>query len=180
MVNKAIFIYLIIFFSLILTGCHNFRLQSNSQYSNSNKSLACVREENNLNEFNPIVLYKVMVSCIKNNLYEKGIFLYLLAGSYTYYDANRINTFYARKVHHNLLAENLAFLTKAEYNSFWSNLKDFMEQDKQRKMVCVKIEQVGAPNYHPSYMLKNKVSNVSQYGVDYILFKKSVNSYLNC
>lgn len=121
-----------------------------------------------------------MVDCIKINQYKNGIFLYLLAGSYTYYDANRINTFYARKVHHDLFTENLALLTIAEYNSFWRILKNFMQQENQRKMVCSKIERIGGPDYQPIYMLRNKVTTISRYNIDYVLFKKSLNNYLNC
>ncbi|WGL98978.1 hypothetical protein QE177_03520 [Arsenophonus sp. aPb] len=180
MVGKTIFIYLIIFFSGIISGCHTFFDQSNSPVSGLNNNLQCAKVKGNLNKSTPIVLYKGMVDCIKLHQYEKGVFLYSLAGSYTYYDANRINTFYARKAHHDLLTENLAFLTKAEYNSFWIFLNNFMQQDKQKKMICSKIEQVGAPDYQPIYMLKNKVSTISRYDIDYALFKKSLNNYLNC
>ncbi|WP_119712466.1 hypothetical protein [Arsenophonus endosymbiont of Aleurodicus floccissimus] len=116
-----------------------------------------------------------MVDYIKINQYKNGIFLYLylLARNYTYYDANRINTFYARKVNHDLLTENLALLTIAEYNSFWHILKNFMQQENQRKMLCSKIERIGAaPDYQPIYMLRNKVTKISRYNIDYVLFKK--------
>lgn len=180
MISKTIFIFLIIFFSGIISGCHNFYKQNNSLISESNNNLACAKVKSNLNKSTPIVLYKGMVDCIKTHQYKKSIFLYLLAGSYTYYDANRINTFYARKVHHDLLIENLAFLSEAEYNSFWVILNNFMLQDKQKKMICSKIEQVGAPNYQPIYMLRNKISTMRRYNIDYVLFKKSLNNYLNC
>ncbi|QBY42356.1 hypothetical protein QE197_03450 [Arsenophonus nasoniae] len=180
MVGKTIFIYLIIFFSCIISGCHTFPDQNISPISGLNNNLECAKVKGNFNKFTPIVLYKGMVDCIKINQYKNGMFLYLLAGSYTYYDANRINTFYARKVHHDLLTENLAFLTKAEYNSFWIILNKFMQQDKQKRMICSKIEQVGAPDYQPIYMLRNKVSTISRYEIDYVLFKKSLNNYMNC
>lgn len=47
-----------------------------------------------------------------------------------------------------------------------------MQQDKQKRMICSKIEQVGAPDYQPIYMLRNKVSTISRYEIDYVLFKK--------
>lgn len=180
MVVKTIFIYLITFFSCIISGCHNFPAQNNAQVSGLNNNLECAKVKGNLNKSTPIVLYKGMVDCIKLHQYEKSVFLYSLAGSYTYYDANRINTFYAKKVHHDLLTENLAFLTKTEYHSFWIILNNFMQQDKQKKMICSKIEQVGAPDYQPIYMLRNKVSTISRYDIDYVLFKRSLNNYLNC
>uniref|UniRef100_A0A3B0LZF9 Lipoprotein n=1 Tax=Arsenophonus endosymbiont of Trialeurodes vaporariorum TaxID=235567 RepID=A0A3B0LZF9_9GAMM len=180
MVSKTIFIYLIIFFPCIISGCHSFRDQSNFSGSDLNNNLECEKVKSNLNKSTPIVLYKGMVDCIKINQYKNGIFLYLLAGSYAYYDANRINTFYARKVHHDLLTENLALLTTAEYNSFWRILKNFMQQENQRKMVCSKIERIGVPDYQPIYMLRNKVTTISRYNIDYVLFKKSLNNYLNC
>ncbi|HGJ5892614.1 MAG TPA: hypothetical protein ACHBZA_15390 [Arsenophonus apicola] len=180
MVSKTIFIYLVIFFSCIISGCHNFHDQTNLSISGLNNHLECTTVKNNLNKSTPIVLYKRMVDCIKLHQYEKGVFLYSLAGSYTYYDANRINTFYAKKVHHNLLIKNLAFLTKAESNSFWIILNNFMQQDKQKKMICSKIEQVGAPDYQPIYMLRNKIRTISRYDIDYVLFKKSLDNYLNC
>lgn len=129
------------------------------------------------NQLAPDILYSKMNNCIHDNEYNKAIKLYLLAGSYTNYDYNRVKTQYAKNQHRKLLSNSLLTLTDTQKGTFWNEVKKTMSNEREN--YCNEVLNIGPPLYEPSYMYidtQNKIED-SFNGLNW---KKSVNEYLEC
>ena len=129
------------------------------------------------NGLEPEILYARMNSCIYSNEYNKATKLYLLAGSYTYYDYNRVKTQYAKNQHTRLLSNSLLTLTDIQKNTFWDEVKKVMNHEKENN--CNEIFNIGPPIYEPNYMYLDEKNKII-YPFNENNWKKSVNEYLGC
>ncbi|QJU42303.1 hypothetical protein [Serratia marcescens] len=100
----------------------------------------------------PPALYQQMNRCIEQDNYRAATLLFSLAGTYSWYDAARVDTPLAKSQHSALLADTLVSLSSAKRDMFWGYIQSILGSPQQLKVVCHKIRLIGRPQYQATYM----------------------------
>jgi hypothetical protein len=106
------------------------------------------------NTVTPPDLYDDMVQCAKQSQYEKGADLFALAGTYTFYDALRVEDTSAHRAHGLLLQESLNSLDISRKNALKGEIKKTLGSAEKLASACAEVSRVGAPGYYPAYMVR--------------------------
>lgn len=168
----------------LTVGCKSTKTliinDSNYDLPNQNDLVLCSKKIVKAASTYPKMLYSEMNNCINSNHFDEATFLYALAGSYTWYDAVRVDTQYARSMHSRLLKESLSQLSQKQREVFLEQLQiNFGDVDK-KKSLCDKVKRVGAPAYQANYMFIDN-SGVADYVIsDDVNWDATVNSYMLC
>ncbi|XBS70303.1 hypothetical protein ABK905_03285 [Acerihabitans sp. KWT182] len=168
---------------LILTGCASSPMKSSQKENPRGAYLAqvanpgCLPRSSINNTLTPPVLYQGMVSCIKANNLSDGVLLFALAGSYSYFDALRVDTDQARQAHSTMLGEALKSITSAQQQAFWREINGRFSNKQQLTALCGQLQDIGKPVYSPSYV---QTSQGSVAPGDSQLWHRALNGYMHC
>lgn len=170
--------------SLLITGCQP------SSFKKTNKTVEhrvtfkqngeCHSDLIDFSTDTPPKMYQVMNSCIIDGHFKEATFLYTLAGSYTLYDAMKINTQYAHSMHNKILKNSLDQLKPEQKTSFLHHLRSTLSKPEEKIFFCQKVKETGGPNYFPSYMLISPVKRDNELFLEGITWDKAVDQYLEC
>ena len=128
----------------------------------------------------PDAIYAEMNTCVRSQQFDRAVFLYALAGSYTWFDANRIGTQYAKMAHGKRLGEALALLSEREVSLFWENIRATMQDPSKKNQICEKVKLAGMPTHSVNYMRVEKSSDVIDKPREQYQWDMAVNNYLLC
>ncbi len=180
--------------SVFISGCSlKQEPQSQSETPGSLKSaqsIGCISVSKLVKTSTPPDIYNGMVECAREGKYSEGVYLFALAGVYTAYDRSRVFDKSAHQVHTVLPKNALNAIKEPNKSAFWKEVKNTLGNSKQLLPVCREIARIGAPDYHPEYMIqhggmgatlgKNKTDGlVSSFNSDKA-WKQALLSYLNC
>jgi hypothetical protein len=178
------FILLMLFLTSLLTGCSNSSISGNKKSATATNYLSqvaspgCLAPASINNTLTPPVLYQGMVSCIKGNNANNGILLYALAGTYSYFDALRLDTDEARQAHSAMLGEALKMVSKDQQQAFWRTLNDRFSDKNQLAAVCRQVQRIGKPVYAPAYLSLPPGGGAA--GQENAFWNNAMNGYLHC
>lgn len=128
----------------------------------------------------PAALYEEMIACVGKSNYEKSVYLYGLAGSYTWFDTTRVKSHYARAMHIRLLSNSMAKIAETQREELWMYIQSTMNDSTKRNNLCNRVKSTGMPLYYPEYMLLDKTSEQFYSDVDENSWSAVVNNYLDC
>ena len=118
-----------------------------------------------------------MVSCIKANNLSDGVLLFALAGTYSYFDALRVDTDKARQAHSSMLGEALKSINNDQQQTFWRAINERFSNKQQLAALCRQVQDIGKPVYSPVYVL----SSEGRAGAgDIQLWNSALNGYMHC
>lgn len=177
-----------LFLSLLLVGCQSAtRSVPDSAGSNSRNSTslevagkACRTDPLYSASGGPDELYAEMTECVRAQKFDRAVFLYALAGSYTWFDANRIGTQYAKMAHGKRLGEDLAQLSEKQVSQFWERIRATMQDPAKKSMICYRVKQAGMPSHSIDYMRVDKSSGVPAKPKEQYQWDMAVDNYLLC
>lgn len=175
-----------------LTGCADLRPAGQPATADSQTMPAappltsgCLAPAQLNNRLTPPLLYRSLASCIDKQRYPEAVALFALAGSYTWYDALRLDSDAARQAHSQLLALTLRPLNKARQQAFWQLARQQLQQQPELAAVCQRVLEIGKPAYQPTYLLPGGDGNQhSAAAADSTAseadWRAAVNGYLHC
>lgn len=103
----------------------------------------------------PPDLYRGMVECVRQDNYAYAVYLFALAGTYTYYDALRVSDSSAHQAHSVLLQRSLSSLGKSKRDLLFEELRKTLGNKEKLPGVCAEVSRIGAPHYYPRYMVQH-------------------------
>ncbi|CNF34598.1 hypothetical protein [Yersinia kristensenii] len=169
--------------SLVVSGCQSpISMQSHPQQelpTNDLNNQTC-RTDYPTASSGPDVIYTDMIACVQAQQLDKAVFLYALAGSYTWFDAKRIATQYARMAHEKRLGKALAQLTEKQHAQFWDHLRATMNDGSKKNGLCERIKATGIPTHSASYMSIDKTANSTGIPAERHQWDSAVNNYMTC
>lgn len=114
--------------------------------------LTCISLDEVQTSYTPPDLYVAVKDCIINDQYQQAAELFMLAGTYAYYDKLRVTDTSAHQASSALVLRYIRPL-HTEYPEKIKNWSKFMDaQVVENKDVCDKLSSVRKPDYEPVYM----------------------------
>ncbi|QWA10491.1 hypothetical protein GTU79_25355 [Sodalis ligni] len=168
---------------MILTGCTSSPMKSTKKDNPGGKYLTqvanpgCLPHASLNNTLTPPVLYQGMVSCIKANNLNDGALLFALAGTYSYFDALRVDTDQARQAHSSMLGEALKSINNDQRQAFWRAINARFSNKQQLAALCRQVQDIGKPIYAPAYVLTGRENAGAG---DITLWNSALNGYMHC
>lgn len=104
------------------------------------------------NNWTPADIYPGVYSCIQKNDYVDALGLFLLAGSYGYFDALRVSDPTARDAPAVLIDQMSSGLTPEQKSEFAKAAAQILEDPSP---LCVQLQKLGPPDYFPTYMIQH-------------------------
>jgi hypothetical protein len=150
--------------------------------------IGCENLENLTNEHTPADVIKGLTKCLKQKRFKKGAYLHAFAGIYAYFDRLRVADKTAHGAHSMLLAQNLRSV-RDSMNPFKKEVKNVLGEKTELSKVCKKIIKIGAPGYHPMYMIHHGLNTLNGGGTQNGLvnefnsdnaWKVSLEKFLKC
>lgn len=133
------------------------------------------------NRQTPPILYRALASCIRAQHYQDGVLLFALAGSYSWYDALRVDSDEAREAHSLLLAETLKSVDKRRRQAFWMVAKATLADKQGRQTICQRIQAIGKPTYLPDYLSSFAAAGALTRPMDdEAMWKAAMAGYVHC
>ncbi|MFT8209922.1 MAG: hypothetical protein ACMZI0_03595 [Symbiopectobacterium sp.] len=174
--------------SLLLVGCQSpTRSLSDSAGNNSGNNTAlehagqtCRTDSLYGASGGPDALYAEMNECLRIHKFDRAVFLYALAGSYTWFDANRIGTQYAKMAHGKRLGEALAQLSEKQVSQFWEHIRATMQDPGKKAIMCDKVKLAGMPTHSADYMRVEKSAGAFDKPREQQQWDMAVSNYLLC
>ena len=136
-----------------------------------------------------------MDSCIKESKYVDAVHFFALAGTYSFYDTQRVADTTGHQIHSLLLQQFLATLNKKQSDRLLKELNKTLGDKNKLSSVCTKIRSISAPDYYPEYMINHGLGavtgkNETDYGQSANglianfnaknAWEKSLDGYLHC
>ena len=118
-------------------------------------TIGCIPLAEAKNTFTPPDLYKGVEACVAQDNYNLAVRLFVLAGMYSWFDADRITDESAAQARTILITNTFAAMPEGKKAKF-SEALDPLTKNPDPALVeklCDEVEKVGAPNYYPSYMI---------------------------
>lgn len=172
---------------MVISGCQTGQYQSNKVELSSSGEFhdiiyqeACSQNLKSPTLNNPALLYREMENCVKIGRFDNAVFFFGLAGSYTWFDAQRVNSQYARSMHSKLLAEAMGNLLKEQKDKLWNHIQMTMNNSEKKQILCRKVSATGAPSYDVDYMLLEKKKVTTDPLMVGSRWSLAVKSYLEC
>ncbi|WP_413727217.1 hypothetical protein [Sodalis sp. RH19] len=130
----------------------------------------------------PPVLYQGMVSCIKTGRQADAVFLFAMAGTYSYFDALRLDTDAARQAHSSMLGEALKMINANQQQLFWQSANGTLGNRQQLAALCRQVDAIGKPVYFPQYVMQptGTGAGAAMPANTDPLWKTAMNGYLHC
>lgn len=134
------------------------------------------------NRLTPPMLYRALASCIRAQHYQDAVLLFALAGSYSWYDALRVDSDEAREAHSLLLAETLRSVDKRRRQAFWMVAKATLADKQGRQTICQRIQAIGKPTYLPDYLSSFAAAGALTRPMDdeAMMWKAAIAGYVHC
>lgn len=126
----------------------------------STQDIGCVPVSDLKNTYTPPDLYKGMVECINQDNYSFAAYLFALAGTYARYDTFRVMDITAHDAGQVLVQESLGPLNSTHQNAFGQELQNTLGDSNELPNICRELEQIGAPQYHPHYMIQHGMNAI--------------------
>lgn len=119
------------------------------------QTVGCIPLVEARNTFTPPDLYQGVEACVAQDNYDLAVRLFVLAGIYSWFDADRITDKTAAQARTILIANTFATMPQGKKAKF-SKALDRLTKTPDPALVeklCDDVEKVGAPTYYPSYMI---------------------------
>ncbi|PJK10391.1 hypothetical protein CO614_03125 [Lysobacteraceae bacterium NML120232] len=149
-------------FALGLLGCNqasdaqaqvrDHQAQGNLE---SRHTLGCITLAEAKNQYTPADLFSSAAACVQANKPEQVADLYILARSYGSFDAKRVSDQSAHQAVLVLQMQAFAGMSEEFNKQVSETLKTKTNDPAEHSRICRQIKQLGAPAYHPSYMLQH-------------------------
>lgn len=155
----------------------------------STNEVGCANSSTLSNKFTPADLYRGVNTCLKDDNYRDGVFLFALAGVYGRFDTFRVKDKTAHQAITVLMMNTLGSLDKTKSEFIKSELKKVSGNPNKLQEMCTEIKRIGVPNYHPQYMIQHGMNaftggNSNSGLVDSFdanaAWVKALDSYLHC
>ena len=118
----------------------------------------CVEISEITNKHNPADILNGMERCIKKKEFDKAAKLFAIAGVYGKYDSYRVKDKSAHQALLVLQQKVLLNVNEDEKNNVIASLKKVLKKGSEElNQVCQEIRKVGAPKYHPKYMIQHGI-----------------------
>lgn len=164
----------------------NYRAKGNLA---STQAVGCITLTEAKNTFTPADLYRSVGECIANNDYHRATGLFMLAGIYASFDAERITDKTAAQARTVLIMNLFSTMPLDKKNRFNEAAKRTVSNSESLNVLCGEIQKIGMPNYYPNYMIlhgmKAFTGNPHDGAIDNSFnasgtWKKLQSTYLNC
>lgn len=150
----------------------------------------CVGKEKLTNKLTPVDLYRGISSCIEQEKFEPGVFMYAMAGAYGRFDTLRVADESAHQAAKILPMLAFESGSKDKVAAFKAQVGQILGNDAKRAGYCSEVERIGPPAYFPSYMVQHGLGAVTgakngeaalvpSFNPE-IAWKKAVVGYLQC
>ncbi len=128
----------------------NYRVEGSLAATNP---VGCIPLADAKNNLTPADLYKGISECIDQNKFEMAVELFALAGIYARFDAERVTDETAGQAGEVLISNTFANVPEKKKSQFSAMFQRISKSPKLLEPICVKIRQIGAPDYEPKYMI---------------------------
>jgi hypothetical protein len=115
--------------------------------------VGCVSIDTLTNKHTPVDMFAGVVTCIENKDYEQGAKLYLLALTYAEFDSKRVVGLMAAEVVTALKLNTFSSLPENTMTDFRFAVEATLGYADQKSFTCRALNNIGAPKYHPNYMI---------------------------
>ncbi len=121
----------------------------------STQMIGCIHLAEAKNTFTPPDLYKGVEACVAQDNYDFAVKLFILAGIYSWFDADRITDKTADQARTILITDTFATMSQGKKSKFSKALERLTKNPDPAliEKLCSEVEKVGTPNYYPSYMI---------------------------
>ena len=119
------------------------------------ENVHCIGRDGLGSQLTPVELYKDTASCIDQQKYDDGLFLYSLAGAYSRFDMLRVKDATAHGVVGFLPGMFFNQLDKAKVAAFQDRVKQMNGNDALKAKYCLDLESMSPPGYFPTYMISH-------------------------
>lgn len=117
------------------------------------KPVGCIPIADAKNDLTPPDLYTGVSECIDQNKFEMATELFALAGIYARFDAERVTDKTAGQAGEVLIMNTFEAVPQKKKAQFSAVFDRMTKSPKSLAPLCVKIQQIGAPDYYPKYMI---------------------------
>jgi len=139
-------------------------------------------------QMTPPQLYQSLASCAVADAWEPAIFLFALAGAYGRFDAARVTDTSAHQAVQVLPMMLFGGLPPEKSEALKAQLQSTLGNDATRGRYCSEVIAMGAPTYHPAYMINHGMGAMMQPGKDVLApsfnaaqtWPEVVKTYLQC
>ena len=118
-------------------------------------NVRCLERDGLGNQLTPVELYKDVASCIDQEKYDDGLFLFALAGAYGRFDILRVKDATAHGVVGFLSGMFFNQLDKTKVAAFQDRVKQMNGNDSLKAKYCSDLESMSPPDYFPVYMISH-------------------------
>lgn len=121
----------------------------------STQTVGCISLAQVKNTFTPPDLYKGVEACVAQDNYDLAVRLFVLAGIYSWFDADRITDKSAAQARTVLITNTFATIPQGKKAKF-SKALDLLTKKSDPGLLeklCDEVQKVGALNYYPGYMI---------------------------
>lgn len=119
------------------------------------QTVGCIPLAQAKNTFTPPDLYKGVEECVAQDNYDLAVRLFVLAGIYSWFDADRITDKTAAEARTVLITNAFATMSQDKKSKFSKALERLTKKPDPGlvEKLCAEVQKVGAPDYYPSYMI---------------------------
>ena len=132
-----------------------YETQGNLEVTND---LPCIAIDQVKNTYTPADLYRASAKCVNDRKYEEAVDLFIVAGSYGYFDKLRVADKSAHQAVSVLIMNNMGSLSE-EQKTQWKIRLDSRSKQGSTELadICQQIRKIGAPEYYPAYMIQHGI-----------------------
>jgi len=147
------------------------------------RQLKCTQLSKLNNSMTPVELFYGVSDCIAQDKYTDGVNMYMLLGSYGWFDTMRVTDKSAHQavaVLKMYVGQQMAENKKQQ----WFNAVDSAMIEQNKRALCTQIRSIGAPSYYPDYMINHGLGGQQEpilSGFDAkSTWENTLKSYLKC
>jgi hypothetical protein len=119
----------------------------------STQEVGCIPLVQAKNTFTPADLYKGISECIAQDKYDLAASLFMLAGIYSMFDAERLTDKTAGQAGIALAIITSSPLSQEKKGKFGEAIQRIVKGPEILRRQCGEIQKIGMPNYYPNYMI---------------------------
>lgn len=163
----------------------NYEAKGNLQ---ATQPIDCIGLADLTNRHTPADILPGVRKCIDAAEYEKAVDLFAVVGVYGRFDMLRVADNTAHQAITVLRINNLGSLDQTRVDAFQDSVKGRLDEESANLLrLCDHVKSIGAPAYHPTYMLQHGISAFTGAGggikSDFNAaeaWAASLDSYLHC
>lgn len=123
--------------------------------------IGCAKSAKLSNTATPVDLYRGVAVCIKDENYADSAFLFALAGVYGRFDTFRVADRTAHQAMTVMVMGVLGGLDEARKEKFSAAVQKLVGSPDGLRATCKEARRIGAPAYHPAYMINHGIKAFS-------------------